>query len=331
MSLLKKKREPLDVDQALVGKGHRALEFPSVLKPNTNLKAGPVPLLDPEAFADKKAKAKVLVANFVAKFQDKEKKLTGGWDFSIAEFETSILELITSSDQEKDLIQQGAHNLCGPAAFLFFFIRREVDQFSRYAISLFETHAAMIGRNRVKASRSLVERKYDANWGIETHRGKRRNNQVDWMCLSAIRDHFNLFGYRGVETRDAIVLWRPVVEASGITTPSEIEHWMKEWGLYTTVINDTNAIQTKGVEHLLACEAGSERDVCCLIEGSIMGADVGKFGDLLPNHWINLLEVKKENESSTRLRYGTWGAIEERVFSNEDLSRAYYGYVAGVL
>ena len=103
------------------------------------------------------------------------------------------------------LFQQGNLNLCGPAAFLTVWTKRDPAAFARFATTLFDTGRATIGTMDVVPTDALVRNNFAAmgTW----------IPQADWMTMGAIRNN-----------DDAIFVWSGEAGETlpGITFPEEM-------------------------------------------------------------------------------------------------------------
>lgn len=300
---------------ALVDRNHKALKYPSVLHNESNLKdvAGTVEI-NPNEVRDIRLKAKLLVRQFVGKYKDPSLNLEGGWKVSIEDFARS-LETLIDTEASAYSIYQGDHNLCGPAVFCFLILKREPLAFVNFALDLFEKREAALGDLSVKAGSDLVATHFDTNWVI----GKK--HIADWLIMSSLRDSSNvLLDYEGT----------PSENASGITTPADIESWMNKSGLYKAVLNDTNLIANKDVTHALQYTPSETTDVCWLLDGRVIGANIKKEAANHPNHWIVVQDIQKVGDSAIEVTYFSWGEqVLKKELSIDKFNSHYYGLVKG--
>ena len=149
------KHPMLDASKALVGPEHKALTFPSVIKDKTNILRGHRNTIDPKELNNPHDRAILMVDQFKSKYRDTSKKLSKGWDINVNDFSNSLLNLVSKPDGASKL-KQGSHNLCGPAAFLYFVIKRSPDRFCKLAIDLFESRLGAIGELKIRPDSDLV-------------------------------------------------------------------------------------------------------------------------------------------------------------------------------
>jgi hypothetical protein len=164
------------------------------------------------------------------------------------------------------LIDQGRSSLCGPADFLYTLALKNPMAYARYAIDLYRTGSAWIGKMRVAPGvdcRNYVPQGMDA---------------VDWVTLASLRDSSNiLLDYRNTgmklpELRCRVAYWDGSAPRS----------------YYTNFVNDTNVILDKGLWCLLRADQQRASGSCaCLFIGSgVLGTRAG--GKLVPDHWVVL-------------------------------------------
>src|SRR5437773_1207070 len=104
-----------------------------------------------------------------------------------------LLELIgpESSDNEGEadqagrLIQQGAMNLCGPAAFFQFVIKRDPAMFANFATTLFNTGEGDLGQLHVAPGDDIKSAKYA---DLLPRMSGSVCPQADWMVMGALRN-----------------------------------------------------------------------------------------------------------------------------------------------
>src|SRR6476646_3206183 len=83
-----------------------------------------------------------------------------------------------------DSIDQGAFGFCGIAAFLRFWIRRDPDAFTAFAIAVFEHGSASFGSYKVNPNAHLRGVDYVAVF----EGGGARCPPGQWMVMAAIQD-----------------------------------------------------------------------------------------------------------------------------------------------
>ena len=122
-------------------------------------------------------------------------------------------------------INQGAAQLCGPAALLYSVAQDSPEAYTQFGIDLFEK-----GEGRLK---ELV-----VTPGDDLLRAVPKNGSIDmadWVTLASLRDSENWFGFSYSDTNQA---------AAGITWPNEFEKWFTKIG-YTKVINKASKWSTQ--------------------------------------------------------------------------------------
>ena len=145
----------------------------------------------------------------------KNRRGRSGWFYSIPRDQVAAGLAVRIKDPSR--IDQGAANLCGPAALLFNLAQDRPEMYARFAIDLFENGQARL-KNLLISPGADLRRAVPPSGTID---------MADWITLASIRDSENWFGFSYCDTDQA---------ASAITWPNELEKWFKSIG-YTQVVN----------------------------------------------------------------------------------------------
>lgn len=195
-----------------------------------------------------------------------------------------------------DSLNQGEHNICGPAAMLHSVLQRDPKFVANFIINLAEKGKANFGPRDVDPDSDLKEQKYEASWTIDA---------ATWIAASSLRDNENWwFDYEGT----------PDENASGITTPGEIKDWLEETGLYSDVTDDVNLVSTKDTAHATNLRYDEDvRDNILLINASILYAEnadpslLELIGGAFPTHYVVLASEVKYNSGNVQFDVWTYG------------------------
>lgn len=231
-----------------------------------------------------------------------------------------------------DSVRQGGSSLCGPAALMRSLLLDNPELYVRYAISLFETGEAQLGKIHVAPSADCRA----CNPG-------KHISAVDWVTLASLRDSENdVFDYDD-----------PSDQFAGITMPGELAGWFEKVG-YVNVVNETDiyfSMSRREIDVAVHLRDAGQR-VCLFVEASVIKKKSRGTSILsTPDHWVML-----ERSLGTLPHFGTswdqngsnWGVIGDRVnleiwswgdtfsftqddrnaFDSDDFSGRFYGYVA---
>lgn len=229
--------------------------------------------------------AKVLVSEFSAR--------TGDLSFNVtrSDIATSLNILI----DDPDSINQGSHNVCGPAAMLRSVLHRDPKFVANFVINLVEKGKANFGPRMIDPSSDLKEQEYKGAWTIDA---------ASWVAASSLRDDENWwFDYEGTPDEDA----------SGITTPGEIKDWLEETGLYSNVEDDVNLVVTKDTAHAMNLTYDEAIDNILLINSNILYTENNDpsitelIAGAFPTHYVVLASDVKYDSGNVKFNVWTYG------------------------
>lgn len=208
-----------------------------------------------------------------------------------------LSELVT----DPDLVRQGNLNLCGPAAFLRAWIRRDAVGFVNFAVELYDT-----GRSRI-GSDDEVAPDDDACLATDYKELQRVNGTAiapaaEWMAMSAIRDAENtFFDYEG----------RPEEDVSAATTSGEVVEWLQACGRFGDVRDEVNLVFTRGLDHARELAPSAEQVVLVLLNTAMLPNDDGSVENWVmrqfPNHWVALESPVTDVPGGVQFTYWCYG------------------------
>jgi hypothetical protein len=223
---------------------------------------------------------------------------------------------------------QGNLNLCGPAAFLNVWTRRDPVAFAQFATALFDTGRGWIGSMEVAPSDGLVRNNYAA---MGT-----RVPQADWMTMGAIRNN-----------DDALFVWtgEATQEIPGITFPEEIVAWLNATGIYASVENQAGStieviLSAKGFNAAANLDMREGTDIIDLIQGNMVSDQIGisvasGFLSHFSNHWVVRIGNVMEIVTTHKVQYPIWTFGEDfpdcQAPTVQQFSDSYYGAIVARL
>ena len=246
-----------------------------------------------------------------------------------------LLELLgpESSDQADSLdaagraILQGSMNLCGPAAFLGFVIKRDPLMFATYATDLFDIAEGSLGLMRIVPGDDIRLADY-ADYLPRMTSGI--CPQADWMVMGALRNSTDAF-WTGSFHGD------PEQELSAGTRPAELAEWMNKSGLYSDVRNEANWMQSAGYPHAADLPLWEGADVAALINADLIHAARNRPASSswplteFPNHWVIVLGETSKDVTKDAIFFNIWSWGESHVLDVpiDAFVQNYYGAVKG--
>ncbi len=165
-------------------------------------------------------------------------------------------------------IHQRTTSLCGPASFLYCWLRKDPTGYVKYVIDLYEKGEASVGSLAVKAGSDC--RRVSPAPDIA---------EVDWVALASLRDSENsLFDYDTTATG-----------AGGISMPHSIASWLRA-ACYSNVENRTNLMVDKNLSDLIQASSrySSGSSVFLFIGANVLEGKTGRMGRAIPDHWVVL-------------------------------------------
>ncbi len=210
-------------------------------------------------------------------------------------------------------IAQGYASLCGPAAFMFCWLRRYPENYTKYVIEMFEKGTAKIESLQVSPSTKC-----------KNHMPVGKIPPVDWVALASLRDSSNIaFSYSAASD-----------EFAGITLPGELVKWFKNaGGIHARESAQLLGDILKTENHI--SDAGNlsrrGRDVCLLINMQLLDASTMTKTSTIPNHWVVLTKPIYLKEGKIAIQVFTWAKLlripHSGVMNLDHFLNNYYGYV----
>jgi len=226
-------------------------------------------------------------------------------------------------------LQQGSMNLCGPAALLHLVIKRDPMMFAAYATQLFDTGKASLGSLQVAPGDDIVKADYAS---LLPRMTKFVCPQADWMALGALRNSTNAFFTGSFQGDPDQIL------AAG-TRADELTDWLNQTGLYSSVQNQANWMQTVGIPHAEGLSLAAGVDTICLINANMINAATETSNSsswpmsLFPNHWVLLIGevIKNAGKDSVFFNIWTWGGTQDLEVPQSAFVDNYYGEIVATL
>lgn len=266
--------------------------------------------------------------------QFRERSESGAWPcLDRTEVADRLLELIGpeesdqagNSDAAGRAIQQGSENLCGPAAFFQFVIKRHPLMFAQYAVDLFDNGQGSLGSLTITPSDDLRNANYADLVPAMT---SGICPQGDWMVLSALRNSTNSF-WTGTFVGD------PDQELAAGTRPDEITDWLNQTGLYSSVTNEANWMTSAGIPHATDLPTQEGADVAALINADLIRAARNLPPDSawpmteFPNHWVIVLGECSKDVTRDAVFFNIWSWGESHILEvpMDAFVQNYYGAI----
>jgi hypothetical protein len=236
-----------------------------------------------------------------------------------------LSQIITDPRQ----VQQGALNLCGPAAFYSQWVKRDPVAFANFATQLYDNGSAKLGSLQISPSKDLLQANYA---DMVTRMGSDISPAADWMILGALRNSTDVF-WQGTWEGD------PKQELSALTRPEELASWFTATGTYAKVDNRANWATAAGIPNALNLALRDGTDIALLIHANLMATSLNKPYDNdwlkshFPNHFVVLLGdiVQDVQTKNIRLSVWSWGDVKPLVVSQDDFVANYYGAVIATM
>jgi len=239
---------------------------------------------------------------------------TGAIKFNVTrnQVSTRLTQLIANPDA----VNQGQLNLCGPATVLRTVLRRDPKLVVKFVAGLVEKGKGWFGRHLVEPGSDLRNQKFQTSWGCP---------MAEWVAMSSLRDDENwLLDFEG----------SPDDGLSGATTPGEIEDWLKETDLYSTVRDEANLVVNEDKSHIMGLAQDSNTDNILLIHSHLLrsASAVNKKSDefilrAFPNHWVVLVGPVSDAGGRVKFDVWSWGSIYTIDVSVATFEANYYGAV----
>ena len=268
-----------------------------------NLLGSPAPGTNP---GSSKAQANVVVSAF--------KSRSGNLKFNVTR--TAVASNLTDLINDPNKVVQGKLNLCGPAATVRTLLRRDPKLVADCVVQLVETGKGMFGRRNLEPDNDLRNQTYQSSWGCDA---------AEWVLMSSMRDDENWwFDFEGTPDEDV----------SAATTPGEIEDWLDEAGLYSSVEDEANLVITEDINHALGLSVNNKTDNILLIHSHLLrtAAATNKKSDefilsSFPNHWVVLDSKVTHASGKVKFDVWSWGGIYSIDVPEATFEANYYGAV----
>ncbi len=232
-----------------------------------------------------------------------------------------------SADAAGRALFQGAMNLCGPAAFLGFVIKRDPLMFASYATDMFDTGEGSLGLMRIAPGDDIRLADYA---GYLPRMAASVCPQADWMAMGALRNSTDAFwtgSFRG----------DPDQELAAATRPAELAEWMEKCGLYSDVRNEANWMQSAGYPHAADLPLSEGVDVAALINADLIRAARNRPATSawplteFPDHWVIVLGETSQDVTRDAIFFNIWSWGESYVLDVpiDAFVQNYYGAVTG--
>ena len=239
---------------------------------------------------------------------------TGALKFNVTrnQVSTRLTQLIANPDA----VDQGQLNLCGPATVLRTVLRRDPKLVVQFVAGLVEKGKGRFGRRLVEPGSDLRNQAFKSFWGCPA---------AEWVAMSSLRDDENwLLDFEGT----------PDDGLSGATTPGEIEDWLKETDLYSTVRNEANLVVNEDKAHIMGLAQDSNTDNILLIHSHLLrnASATNKKSDefilsAFPNHWVVLGGPVSDAGGRVKFDVWSWGSTYTIDVSVTTFEANYYGAV----
>jgi hypothetical protein len=240
---------------------------------------------------------------------------TGTFKFNVTrnQVTTRLTQLIANPD----LVEQGQLNLCGPAAVLRTVLRRDPKLVVEFVTGLVEKGKGRFGRRLVKPTSDLRNQVFQANWGCPA---------AEWVAMSALRDDENwFFDFEGTPDDDGL---------SAATSPGEIEDWLKETDLYSTVRDEANLVANEKKSHIMGLAQDNNTDNILLIHSHLLrsaSANNKKSDKFIlsafPNHWVVLAGPVSDAGGRIKFDVWSWGSTYTIDVPVDTFEANYYGAI----
>ncbi len=239
---------------------------------------------------------------------------TGDLKFNVTR--NQIVDDLTHWINHPDLLDQNKLNLCGPAATLYCVMQRDPKMVCKFVIDLVENGKGKFGTRTVNPDSDLKNQTIK-DWGP---------TKAQWIAMCSLRDDENwFFDYEGT----------PEEDVSAATTPGEVQDWLMDTGLYTTIIDEANLVVTESLSHLQKLKLNNNTDNILLIHAYLLkkAKSANKKSDdfitnAFPNHFVVLKsDVVVENDI-VKFTVWTWGKDDYDVeVPIKTFNANYYGAV----
>ena len=229
----------------------------------------------------------------------------------------SVVSDLTTLVNDPDLVHQGQLNLCGPAATIRTVLRRDPKLVVEATINLVESGKGRFGRRLIEPGADLRNQRFQTSWNCHA---------AEWVIMSSLRDDENwLLDFEGT----------PEDDLSGATTPGEIQDWLDETGLYSSVKDQANLVINEDTTHAMNLTVNNNTDNILLIHSHLLrGATAvsNKKSDefilqSFPNHFVILESNVTLTSGKVKLDVWSWGSLYTIDVPKATFEANYYGAV----
>lgn len=243
------------------------------------------------------------------------KNRTGNLKFNVTRNE--IVNDLTTWINDPKSIKQGDLNLCGPAATLYCVVQRDPKMVCKFIIDLVENGKGKFGTRTINPDSDLKNQTFKKEWG---------STAAQWVAMCSLRDDENwFFDYEGTPSEDI----------SAATTPGEVQDWLMETGLYTSVSDEANLVLNENVSHLQNLKINNNRDNILLIHSHLLKkatSSTKKSDDFItnsfPNHFVVLKSDVVVESDIVKFTVWTWGNDDYKLeVPIKTFNANYYGAV----
>ncbi len=211
------------------------------------------------------------------------------------------------------LINQSGLPLCGPAAFVYVWAKRNILDYVNFAVDLFEKGKGKLGSLEISPGSDLKSKSpgsYKWKMGLKPA-------QADWIVLSSIRDWENdMIDFEG----------GPTETTAGGTGEGDIIKWLGELG-FSKVKDDVDRIFGDDVDDAKKVDksVGLGNYILLCVDAHMIAPSMKKEGSA--NHWVVLVGNFKFSKGRVAFRCYTWGGFRDVDVTADKFNATYYGAI----
>jgi hypothetical protein len=215
-----------------------------------------------------------------------------------------------------DFIYQVHSNMCGPAAFTYALLQRDIPAYTKYVTELYDFGVSMLGTLRVSPS-----------WNFRMAEKPPGFDPADWIAMGSLRDSANwLFDY---------VYNSPVEKLRGGTYEGTMAGWLRDAG-FKNVVEEVHGLGANVLNIRLCNQYFNQRyTVLLLVNSQMLVPEKQSDWSLTSNHFVVLkrpIEISADSYVQTTVY--TWGDDNFKIphaeakLSVSDFLENYYGFIA---